>query len=113
MLKQSLLLSAVVLQVLDYDNYKEWSVKVKSYLVAHDLWDIIEATTQSPRQEDDEVAFKAWSRKNLIALYAIRNSCGPDIFSEISDIISAKIAWDTLAENYNLPEGTNSVPLSC
>jgi hypothetical protein len=109
-LKQRLLLSAV-LKVLEKDNYVDWSVRVKTYLMAHDLWDIIEATTEPPRKED-EFAFKAWSKKNSKALHIIQISCGPDTFSRIIEIPSAKIAWDTLAEKYNVPGLYLSLSLS-
>jgi hypothetical protein len=102
-LKQRLLLSAVVLKVLEKDNYVDWSVRVKTYLMAHDLWDIIETSTEPPRKEEDEVAFKAWSKKNSMALHVIQISCGPDTFSVIIEITSAKIAWDTLSKKYNVP----------
>jgi Na+-transporting NADH:ubiquinone oxidoreductase subunit NqrC len=100
MLKQSLLLSAVILQVLKKDNYVDWSVRVKNYLMAHHLWEIIEETTQPPMQEDDEAAFKAWTKKNSMALHVIQISCGPDSFSEIIGISSAKVAWDSLAKKF-------------
>ncbi|XP_062173538.1 uncharacterized protein LOC133879000 [Alnus glutinosa] len=96
------------LQVLEEDNYVDWSVQIKTYLMAHDLWKIIEETTEPPRQEDDEAAFKAWSKKNSVALHVIQISCGPDTFSNIIQINSAKIAWDTLAEKYGVPTDANS-----
>jgi L-fucose mutarotase/ribose pyranase (RbsD/FucU family) len=88
------------LQVLEENNYLDWSVRVKTYLMAHDLWETIEATTETPKQEDDEAAFKAWSKKNSTALHIIQFSCGVDTFSEIIKISSAKIAWDMLAKKY-------------
>jgi L-fucose mutarotase/ribose pyranase (RbsD/FucU family) len=97
---KKLLLSAAVHQVLKENNYVDWSVRVKTYLMAHDLWEIIEATTEPLRQEDDEATFKAWSTKNFTALHIIQISCGSDAFSEIIEISSAKIAWDTLAKMY-------------
>ena len=103
-----LVFSAAVLEVLRKDNYVEWSASVKTNLMAHDLWEIIEATIEPAKQEDDEVAFKTWSKKNLMALHVIQISCGPDTFSDIIDISSAKIAWDTLAKKYKVPEDTNS-----
>ena len=68
-------LSAAVSEVLNVDNYYVWSVQVRTYLIAQDLWDIVEATDESPKQEDDEAAFKAWRRKNAMALHVIRISC--------------------------------------
>ncbi|XP_042955347.1 uncharacterized protein LOC122291609 [Carya illinoinensis] len=110
MLKPITLLSAVVHEVLGEDNYEDWSAQLKTYLMAHDLWDIIEQTTEPNTQEDDGViALEACNNKNLIALDAIKNSCGPDTFSQIREITSAKIAWDTLAEKYSA--GTNHIYL--
>jgi len=90
-------LSAAVLEVLDKDNYVVWSVQVKTYLMAHDLWDTVEATTEPPKQEDDEAAFKAWSEKNSTALHVLKVSCGQYALAMIMEINSAKIAWNTLA----------------
>jgi len=90
-------LSAAVLQVLDKYNYVAWSVQVKTYLMAHDLWDTVEATTEPPKQEDDEAAFKAWSEKNSTALHVLKVSCGQYALAMIMKINSAKIAWNTLA----------------
>ena len=104
MLKTKMTLGADVLQVLNEDNYAHWSVQVKDYLMAHDLWDIIAATTEPPNQEDDDVAFHAWSKKNSMALHVIQNSCEPGTLFEIS---SAKVAWNTLAEKY-FPKITSS-----
>nr|POF00643.1 hypothetical protein CFP56_26211 [Quercus suber] len=99
----------------DEDNYLEWSVRVKTDLMAEDLWDIVEATNEPPTPEN-EAAFKAWRKMNAMALRVIQNSVGSDRFSDIMEITSARIAWETLAEKYK-PKGPNpsssmaSVPL--
>jgi len=90
-------LSAAVLQVLDKDNYVAWSAQVKTYLMAHGLWDTVEATIELPKQEDDEAVFKAWSEKNSTALHVLKVSCGQYALAMIMEINSAKIAWNTLA----------------
>ncbi|GLT64121.1 hypothetical protein SLA2020_366320 [Shorea laevis] len=94
--------------VLEKDNYVEWSVGVKSYLIDQELWNTIESTTEPPKQEDDEAAFKYWRNMNFRALKVIQNSCGPDTFSDIKEINSAKIAWNTLAEKYNMLKNINT-----
>uniref|UniRef100_A0A7N2R359 DUF4219 domain-containing protein n=1 Tax=Quercus lobata TaxID=97700 RepID=A0A7N2R359_QUELO len=86
------------------DNYLGWIVQVKTYLIAQDLWDIVEATDEGPNQEDDEAAFKAWSRKNAMALHVILISCPQRICHVISLIDSAKIAWETLKAICNIPK---------
>ena len=93
-----------VLEVLSgEDNYLKWSVRVKTYLMARDLWDIVEATNEPPTPEN-EAAFKAWRKMNAMALHVIQISCGPDTFSDIMEITSARIAWEKLAEMYK-PKG--------
>nr|POE66829.1 hypothetical protein CFP56_71355 [Quercus suber] len=59
-----------------------------------DLWNIVETTT--------EPTTPAWSKKNAMALYLIRESCGSDRFSLIEKISKAKIAWDTLDPDSDL-----------
>jgi hypothetical protein len=105
-------LGAAVLEYLcGSNNYVDWSIRVQTYLMAHDLWDTIEATAEHPKQEDGEAAFKAWSDKNSMALHVIQNSCEPDALSEIWEISSAKVAWNALAKKY-LPKDTSSGFLS-
>ena len=89
--------SAAVVEVLKKDNYLDWSVLVKTYLMAHDLWDIVESSIDS-RTSGNEVDSKDWSRTNAKALHVIQISCGADIFSHIRGITSARFAWETLAE---------------
>ena len=88
------------------ESYVAWTNRLKTYFKDHDLWAIIEATTKPPMPEGDEIAFKAWSKKNALALYLIRESCGSNIFRFIGKINEAKQAWDTLAEKFK--PGTDS-----
>ena len=76
------------------DNYSDWSIRVKTYLLAQNLWDFVESSSEP------QSASKASSEKNAKALHAIQMFCGPATLSDIRTISSAKIAWDTLAEKY-------------
>ena len=99
--------------------------------MAQDLWEVVEATRDSPKQEDDqdealkeiveatldppkqeddrdEVASKALSKKNFMALHVIQISCGRDAFYQIRNISSAKCAWNKLATKYGVPKHKNS-----
>ncbi|KAF5465284.1 hypothetical protein F2P56_015304 [Juglans regia] len=93
----------IVLEVLRNDNYENWSACIKNYLLAQDLWDIFETTTEPPKPEDDAVEFKAWRKKNAAALHAIQISCGVEIQSQINDISSAKTVWDMLPKLVHQP----------
>ncbi|XP_075644587.1 uncharacterized protein LOC142615704 isoform X4 [Castanea sativa] len=96
--------SAAVSEVLNVNNYLVWSVQVRTYLIAQDLWDIVEATDEYPKQEDDEAVSKAWSKKNAMALHVIQISCPQRICHVISLITSAKIAWETLESICSIPK---------
>nr|XP_023888257.1 ankyrin repeat-containing protein NPR4-like isoform X3 [Quercus suber] len=99
-METKLALSAAVLEALNEDNYMDWSVQLKTYLVAQDLWEIVGSRSEPPPVRENEAAYKAWSKKNAIALHAIQMSCRPDTFSDIREISSARIAWNLLAEKY-------------
>ncbi|CAL9004426.1 unnamed protein product [Prunus brigantina] len=89
---------AIVVDVLRKDNYEHWSALVKNYLLAQDLWDVVEATAEPP----------ASRKKTAAALHAIQISCGPDAFSVIKEISSANIAWGILAQTFK-PQRWRSV----
>ncbi|CAL8118552.1 unnamed protein product [Prunus armeniaca] len=90
---------AAVVELLDSSNYVDWSVWVKTYLLAQDLWDVVEQDEEEEEEESDD-NFKAWREKNATALHAIQISCGREASSLIRNTSSAKRAWDTLAENF-------------
>nr|POF11817.1 hypothetical protein CFP56_66016 [Quercus suber] len=73
----------------------------------HDLWNIVETTT--------EPTTPAWSKKNALALYLIRESCGSDRFSLIEKISKAEDAWEEIEFNsdqqlWDIVEGTDEPP---
>lgn len=104
--------SAIVLKVLNTDNYQDWSFRVKTYLLAKGLWKVVEsAAMEPPREEDGEAGYEAWSKKNAEALHAIHISCGEDTFSFIRGIDTAKAAWNTLEKKLKpagLPKTTGT-----
>ncbi|KAF5442037.1 hypothetical protein F2P56_036949 [Juglans regia] len=100
--------------LLGKENYENWSSCIKNYLLAQDLWDIIETSMEppcKPEDDDHEVEFKAWRKKNAATLHAIQISCGMNILSEIKGISSAKILWDKLAKKYEHPAQEGRVSL--
>ena len=91
--------SAIVLEVLRKDNYANWSVCVKHYLLSRDLWEIVVGNTEHPTDQEGK-KFKAWTKKNATALHAIQISCGPEILSQVRKFETAKSAWNALAVMY-------------
>ncbi|GKU91066.1 hypothetical protein SLEP1_g4990 [Rubroshorea leprosula] len=82
-------------ELLASDNYKRWSICMKSYLVSQDLWDAV-VHSCAPAGVDT----KEWIKKDAAALHAIQISCGPKKFDVIEEISSAKTAWNTLKQKH-------------
>ena len=77
---------------------------MKEVLMYHDLCNIVETTT--------EPTTPAWSKKNALALYLIRESYGSNRFSLIEKISEAEIAWDNIdpySGSYISPENTHAL----
>nr|XP_028964554.1 ankyrin repeat-containing protein ITN1-like [Malus domestica] len=86
-------------EVLNQNNYTPWSMRIKTYLVAKDLWDVVQ--TEHPEVGPSD-KHKVWKQRNAQALHAIQLSCGDDILSFISDATSAKSAWDILLDKFEI-----------
>ncbi|GKV53967.1 hypothetical protein SLEP1_g60478, partial [Rubroshorea leprosula] len=90
--------STIVPEVLKEDNYERWSILMEHYLVAQDLWEVIQSY-RMPRGGNK----REWMKKNALALHAIGISCGRETFDQIKNIRSAKCAWDALAAKLTPP----------
>ncbi|XVE99229.1 hypothetical protein REPUB_Repub03eG0179500 [Reevesia pubescens] len=85
--------SAIVAEVLKgVENYPQWRVCIRTYLLARDLWDVVEETSEPPTDDSN------WMKRNWSALHAIQISCSPTILSYIIDQTTATDAWNTLAD---------------
>ncbi|KAF8377143.1 hypothetical protein HHK36_030516 [Tetracentron sinense] len=100
--------NAIVPDVLAEGNYEIWKVCLKSYLLAEDLWDLVNGTEFKPKATQEK--FKTWHMKNAKALHAIQISCGPQKLSEIKEIDSAKDAWDHLGSTHQPPSEETILP---
>ena len=49
-------------------------------------------------KEEGEAQFKAWEKKNAVALHAINISCGTNMLHIIRGIIEANEAWLAIIE---------------
>ncbi|KAK9911687.1 hypothetical protein M0R45_035582 [Rubus argutus] len=96
----------VNLKVLSKDNYKQWSFRVKTYLLAEDLWKVVDVTSKPPKE--GEADFNAWSKDNAKALHTIHISCGDNAYAFIEDISVAKDAWESLAKEFNPTEASHN-----
>ncbi|KAB2613691.1 hypothetical protein D8674_036007 [Pyrus ussuriensis x Pyrus communis] len=67
------MVAKVVPTLLNCKNYDIWTARIKKYLAAENLWDIVEGTYEPPIREDGETDHEAWRKKNDKALCAIHN----------------------------------------
>ncbi|GKV38855.1 hypothetical protein SLEP1_g46716 [Rubroshorea leprosula] len=85
--------SVIVPEVLKRNNYKRWSIFMQHYLESQDLGDVVELS-QLPAERN---MGREWIKKNALALYAIKISCGEEMFDQIKEMNSAKDVWSLLA----------------
>ncbi|GLT37189.1 hypothetical protein SLA2020_115220 [Shorea laevis] len=90
--------SSILPEVLKKVNYERWSILMQHYLELRDLWEVIQSH-RMPQGGNRE----KWTKKNALALYAIRISCGTETFDQIKKIPHAKTGWDALAVKLKTP----------
>ncbi|GLT52346.1 hypothetical protein SLA2020_256940 [Shorea laevis] len=93
--------NVIVPQVLAESNYEEWSICMKNYLIAHDLWDVVKDSSNVNLADE---AAAGLSKKNAAVLHAFQISCAPGTFAHIKGVNSAKDAWGKLAERYKFKQ---------
>ena len=91
------------------ENYQIWSVKMKSYLEASDLWDVVMSEIQ-PLQEDLTVAQIRNYNDEVIrrakAKTCIHSVVSDVVFTRIMSCETAKEAWNSLQEAFQGNERT-------
>ncbi|GKV35975.1 hypothetical protein SLEP1_g44162 [Rubroshorea leprosula] len=96
--------TVLVPDVLSQGNYKEWSNCMRNYLLAQDLWDVVEPNDESFSTDEEPTA--NWNRKNAAVLHALQISCAPGIFARIMGKTSAREAWEELAKIHDEKKNT-------
>ncbi|GKV34844.1 hypothetical protein SLEP1_g43186 [Rubroshorea leprosula] len=101
----------IVPEVLEKHNYERWSILIKHYLVAQDVWDVVDRSLTTEQRNE-----RVWIKKNALALHAIKISCGAKAFDLIKNIESARDAWKALRDMpkvqiyYDIPRRHEFVP---
>lgn len=88
------------------DNYDFWSIKMKTYFCAQNLWDVV---TDGYTNPDDIFALinaqqkelKENQQKDSLALLALQMSLTVTYFPRIMGAKTAKEAWDKLKEEFH------------
>ena len=92
----------IVAAPLTKENSEAWFEWVKNYLIARDLWEVVDGSY--PRPPEDEEDFVRWRKKNAAALHAIQISCSLESFPRIKGDSEAKVAWHILSHTDNAPK---------
>ncbi|XP_077234886.1 uncharacterized protein LOC143877038 isoform X2 [Tasmannia lanceolata] len=87
------------------ENHDFWSIKMRTYLLSQDLWDVLntgltipdDASTQSTQQQEQ---LKENKQKDEKALYCIQQVVADTIFPRIMGATTAKDAWNNLMEQF-------------
>ncbi|KAF2320048.1 hypothetical protein GH714_022530 [Hevea brasiliensis] len=93
------------------ENYQIWATKMKTYLKAFDLWNVVETGEDPPplRANPTLAQIKNHneeSMKKFKALTCIQTAVSDSIFTRIMACETAKEAWDKLKEEFQGSERT-------
>ncbi|XP_026455891.1 uncharacterized protein LOC113356871 [Papaver somniferum] len=107
---------SVAVSIFSGENYDFWSVKMKTYFLSQDLWDVFESgvttmtetTATTPEQQKKLKNMKLNDHK---ALYTIQMAIDDTIFPRIMGATTAKEAWILLKNEFQGNEKVRTVKL--
>ncbi|CAL2249531.1 unnamed protein product [Prunus armeniaca] len=84
------------------ENYDFLSIKMKTYFMSQDLWDIVDSCFNNPENPTVEQLrqIKKDQQKDAKALYALQQALHDTIFPRIMGATTAREAWNTLKEEF-------------
>jgi hypothetical protein len=86
----------------DRTRYTDWAYKMKMHLIAARLWEVVDVGVMIPTDEDGEItleeAFNLHQNANVVSMLV--TSLGPDEFTKVNGMESAKLIWDTLKVSF-------------
>ena len=89
----------------DGNDYDYWCIKMLTFLIGKDLWEIVESGYEEPADwnaltANERTTRKEARKKNAQALFHIQIALDKSLFPRISGAKTAKAAWETLQEAY-------------
>ncbi|GKV47717.1 hypothetical protein SLEP1_g54586 [Rubroshorea leprosula] len=95
----SLNLSQSLVPIFNGENYVFWSIKMKTFFVSQDLWDLVEngfaETEKSPAAK-----VKDLRKKDAKALLVLQQAITDSIFPRIANATKSKEAWTILNQEF-------------
>nr|XP_028954364.1 uncharacterized protein LOC114823153 [Malus domestica] len=98
-------MAAFQVLVLDNNNFDNWSIKMKAFLGAHDVWEVVEKGYTKPEDEatmsqPQKESLKDSRKRDKKALYLIYQALDDNGFKQVSSATFAKQAWEKLQTSY-------------
>ncbi|KAF3637587.1 hypothetical protein FXO37_24840 [Capsicum annuum] len=88
------------------ENYPIWAIKMRTYLQAYDLWQVVEVGGEENLLPDNSIMAQIKNHreevaKNFKALSCIQSALSEVIFTRVMTSETAKEAWDKLKEEFH------------
>ncbi|XP_015941308.1 uncharacterized protein LOC107466820 [Arachis duranensis] len=88
------------------DKYDFWKIKMRRFLVANELWEIVDNGFEVPvanaqLNDGQQQTLRENSSKDAKALFTIQSVVSDKVFPTIMNATTAKEAWDTLQLGYH------------
>ena len=95
----------MLVPIFNGNNYDFWSIKMRTFFLSQDLWDIIVEDFVVPKNTSTlsvaEVAkLKINKQKDACALFILQHALADSIFLGIIRAKTTKQAWDILQEEF-------------
>ena len=81
-------------------KYSTWKFKIKHWLIAKELWGLIERLTTEPASKADEAVKAAYVKKPSQAMSIAVLSVSDNLLYRITSSVSPKAAWDALQNHF-------------
>ncbi|KAD6454911.1 hypothetical protein E3N88_09617 [Mikania micrantha] len=90
--------SATQLPIFKGDGYEFWSIRMRTILMSHDLWEFV--TVGYNRNDGDRQRFKENKKNDAKALSFIQQAVHDEVFSRIAAATSSREAWTLLETEF-------------
>ncbi|XP_068308813.1 uncharacterized protein [Pyrus communis] len=109
-------MAAFQVPVLDNNNFDNWNIKMKAFLGAQDVWEVVEKGYTEPEDETtlsqpQKESLKDSRKSDKKALYLIYQALDDNGFEKVSSATSTKQAWEKLQTFYKGAEQVKKVRL--
>lgn len=105
--------AAAPVPVFNGEGYDFWSIKMKTFFISQDLWEVIEKGVTTPEGQSSAVQekLKFEQQQNAKALFVLQQAVSESIFARLMRATTAKPACETLQQEFQGNEKVKSIKL--